>query len=81
MSKDIASTISLTPTSYKDWENTKNTYHLFFQILGKVKLDLMPRRNHWWQIAFHITPRGLTSNAIPTSTGVFLSLVLLRGST
>ena len=30
----------------EEWEETKITLHLWLQIVGKVKLDLMPKRNH-----------------------------------
>jgi hypothetical protein len=36
------------------WEQSKITLHLWMQIVGKAKLDLMPWKNHWWHITFHL---------------------------
>jgi hypothetical protein len=53
------------------WEDTKITLHLWLQIAGKVKLALMPKRNHWWNITFLVSPKGLTSGPIPHAKGSF----------
>lgn len=45
----------------EDWVGTKETVHRFAQIVGKVRLALSVRRNHWWNVAFHLTGRGITS--------------------
>jgi hypothetical protein len=47
------------------WRDTYETLHRYTQIVGKVKLALAPMVNHWWQVTFFITPRGLTTGAIP----------------
>jgi hypothetical protein len=38
---------------------------MWTQIAGKICLALMPRVNHFWGIAFQITPRGLMTPALP----------------
>ena len=43
------------------WKPTKETLHLFTQVVGKVRLALAPPRNHWWHVAYRVTPRGLTT--------------------
>jgi hypothetical protein len=48
----------------KEWENTKMTLHLYLQIVGKIKLKVMPRRNHWWNITLHVNARGITTNSM-----------------
>ncbi|NQZ76210.1 MAG: hypothetical protein HRT61_08880 [Ekhidna sp.] len=53
------------------WENSKITLHLWLQIVGKIKLDLMPKRNHWWHITLHLSPKGLTTGPIPYQSGSF----------
>src|SRR6478735_7608415 len=45
----------------EDWIGTKETVHRFTQIVGKVRLAGSPRRNHWWNVPFHLTGRGLTT--------------------
>jgi hypothetical protein len=54
-----------------EWENTKMTIHLYMQIVGKIKLKSMPRRNHWWNITLLINSKGVTTGAIPYQNGSF----------
>ncbi|HEX9413616.1 MAG TPA: DUF5996 family protein, partial [Ktedonobacterales bacterium] len=53
------------------WSDTCDTLHLWMQIVGKVKLALAPFLNEWWQVAFHLTARGLTTGPIPFRDGLF----------
>jgi hypothetical protein len=53
------------------WRETQQTLHLWTQIVGKVKLELTPFLNEWWNIAFAVTPRGLTTGTIPAAAGAF----------
>ena len=42
------------------WAATKDTLHLWLQVVGKIKLAYMPPRNHWWQVEvafFHLLDR------------------------
>ncbi|MEU7991360.1 DUF5996 family protein [Streptosporangium canum] len=45
----------------EDWIGTKETVHRFTQIVGKVRLAASARRNHWWNVPFHLTGRGITT--------------------
>lgn len=47
------------------WRETQDTLHMWMQIVGKVRLALAPMLNHWWQVPFYATPRGLTTSVIP----------------
>ena len=49
------------PIPLAEWADTKDTLHRYAQIVGKVRLDQSPRRNHWWNVAFHVTGRGITT--------------------
>jgi hypothetical protein len=53
------------------WRDTLETLHRWTQIVGKVRLALSPRLNHWWEVAFYVEPRGLTTSAIPWNGGDF----------
>ncbi|MFM9902984.1 MAG: DUF5996 family protein [Pyrinomonadaceae bacterium] len=53
------------------WRATKNTLHLFLQIVGKIRLAVHPRVNHWWHVTLYVSPRGLTTGAIPYAGGNF----------
>lgn len=48
-----------------EWEPTYATLHMWFQIIGKVRLKLCPLVNHWWETALYVTPRGLTTSIMP----------------
>lgn len=54
-----------------EWSETCATLQLWTQIAGKVKLQLCPFLNEWWQVALHLTPRGLTTGTIPAGERVF----------
>ncbi|MGE3274634.1 MAG: DUF5996 family protein [Vicinamibacterales bacterium] len=53
------------------WADTCATLHLWFQIVGKVRLTLTPWLNHSWHAPLYVTPRGLTTSAIPHDTRIF----------
>jgi len=53
------------------WQSTYATLHLWTQIVGKVRMALSPRINHWWEVSFYVNARGLTTSAIPYGEGTF----------
>jgi len=44
------------------WEDTRDTLHLWTQVVGKVRLALEPMVNHWWQVPLYVSARGLTTS-------------------
>jgi hypothetical protein len=54
-----------------EWEGTKTSLHLYCQIVGKIKLALTPRLNHWWNVTLYVSSRGITTGPIPFRSGVF----------
>ncbi|MCG9971093.1 DUF5996 family protein [Christiangramia crocea] len=50
-------------------ENKKLTLHLFFQIMGKIRMALTPRKNHWWYITLYVNEKGFTTGSIPIQNG------------
>jgi hypothetical protein len=52
-----------------EWDDTRATLHLWTQILGKIRLAQAPLINHWWQVPFYVTSRGLTTSPIPYGSG------------
>src|SRR5438477_2957336 len=54
-----------------EWRDTIATLHMWTQIAGKVCLALTPRINHFWNIAFQITPRGIATPPMPYAGGAF----------
>ena len=53
------------------WTPTRETLHMWTQIVGKIRLSRAPLVNHWWQVTFYVSPRGLTTSAIPHEAGCF----------
>lgn len=53
------------------WRPTKNTLHLYLQIVGKIRLKTHPRVNHWWYVPLYASPLGLTTRTIPHDGGNF----------
>jgi hypothetical protein len=56
---------------FEAWRDTRETLHLWTQIVGKVRMELCPPVNHWWHVALYVTSRGLTTSAIPYQGGTF----------
>jgi Family of unknown function (DUF5996) len=57
--------------SYPEWSATIDTLHMWTQIVGKVKLELTPFLNDWWNVTFRVSARGLTTSLIPIGTRAF----------
>jgi len=59
---------------WEQWKETAETLHLFMQIVGKTRLALTPIQNHWWNVPFYLTARGLTTSAMPVPTGGLIDI-------
>jgi hypothetical protein len=59
------------PLPVATWQDTYQTLHLWTQIIGKIRLALAPKVNHWWHSTLYVTPRGLTTSTIPYGTRIF----------
>jgi hypothetical protein len=53
------------------WRDTYATLHMWTQIVGKVRLALSPRINHWWEVPLYVNSRGLTTSGIPYGREIF----------
>lgn len=47
------------------WADTRDTVHMWTQVVGKVQLALNPMINHWWQVSLRLSGRGLTTGLMP----------------
>lgn len=56
---------------FEAWRETRETLHMWTQIVGKVRLELSPHVNHWWQVPLYVTARGLTTSPIPYNNSIF----------
>ncbi|HEY2433952.1 MAG TPA: DUF5996 family protein [Vicinamibacterales bacterium] len=54
------------------WRDTRDTLHMWTQIVGKISLALTPRVNHFWNIALQITPRGLQTPMLASGDTHFM---------
>ena len=54
-----------------EWSETRDTLHLWTQIVGKVRLVQTPWINHAWHCTLYVTSRGLTTSPIPHGQRVF----------
>lgn len=52
-----------------DWRDTRDTLHLYTQIVGKVRLARAPLVNHWWDTTLYVTATGLTTSLMSHPTG------------
>jgi hypothetical protein len=59
------------PLPLDEWEGTKEPLHRYAQIVGKVRLEYSPHRNHWWQVPLYVTTRVLTTSPISYGTITF----------
>jgi hypothetical protein len=53
------------------WRETYATLHMWTQIVGKICLALTPLSNHFWNITFQVTARGLATPLIPAGDRTF----------
>jgi hypothetical protein len=53
------------------WQDTYDTLHMWTQIVGKVRKTLSPLVNHWWNVTFYVTARGMTTSPIPYQDRTF----------
>ena len=54
-----------------DWKETCTTLHMWTQIVGKIRTTQMPWINHSWHVTLYVTPRGLTTLAMPHGPRTF----------
>src|SRR5512132_3332174 len=54
---------------YAAWKETRDTLHLWTQVVGKVRLALTPWLNHSWHVTLYVTARGLTTSPITGGGG------------
>ena len=52
-----------------DWQDTRDTLHLYTQVVGKIRLANEPLVNHWWNTTLYVTATGLTTSLMPHPTG------------
>ena len=61
---DVRRTGILPPLPYEEWQPTKDTLHLWVQVVGKVRLATTAPQNHWWNVPLYVDVRGLTTRRL-----------------
>jgi hypothetical protein len=59
------------PLPLIEWQDTCRTLQMWTQIVGKIRMELFPPLNHWWNVTLYVNSRGLTSGPIQYPWGVF----------
>lgn len=68
MSRELSTPPELPPLA--EWADTKQTLHLWAQIVGKIRMASAPPRNHWWHVTLYVDVRGLTTRRLQAANGV-----------
>jgi hypothetical protein len=71
---DVPALAKWPPLVWDQWADTGDTLHMWMQIVGKTRLALSPRQNHWWNVPLYVTARGLTTSAMPLPRGGLLDI-------
>ena len=50
---------------YADWRETRDTLHMYTQVVGKLRLELCAFEPQWGNVPLYVTARGLTTTPIP----------------
>ena len=56
---------------YDDWRPTRDTLHMYAQIVGKLRLALSPFEPQWANVPLYVTARGLTTSPVPLGLRTF----------
>src|SRR5579864_5519828 len=54
---------------YGEWRETRDTLHMYTQVLGKLRLALSPFEPEWANVPLYLSARGLTTSAMPAGLG------------
>lgn len=67
--------MALPELDYTKSKSTIETLHLFFQIVGRIKLSLMPRMSNLAHLPLHLSARGVTTGLMPGGTEIRFDLL------
>ena len=56
---------------YEDWRDTRDTLHMYTQVVGKIRLALSPFEPQWANVPLYVTARGLTTSTVPDGLRTF----------
>jgi hypothetical protein len=53
------------PLPYDEWRETRDTLHMYTQVIGKLRLALSPFEPQWANVPLYVTTRGLSTSPMP----------------
>jgi hypothetical protein len=53
---------------FEEWRDTRDTLHMYTQVIGKLRLALSPYEPQWGNVPLYLTARGLTTTPIPVGS-------------
>jgi len=56
---------------YEEWRETRDTLHMYTQVVGKLRLELCAFEPQWGNVPLYVTARGLTTTPIPFGSKSF----------
>jgi hypothetical protein len=56
---------------YESWRPTRDTLHMYTQVVGKLRLALSPFEPQWANVPLYVTARGLTTSPVPFGSMTF----------
>jgi hypothetical protein len=76
----LSTTANLAPEAWPplpvaSWSTTRDTVHLWTQIVGKTRLALAPMQNHWWNVPLYVNSVGLTTSLMPVGVRAGVEIV------
>jgi hypothetical protein len=74
MSDSVPTTQAWPRLDWAQWQATAETLHRLTQMVGKTRLALTHRQNHWWNVPLYVTVRGLSTSAMPLFDGGMLEI-------
>ena len=57
--------------AYDTWRETRDTLHMYTQVIGKLRLALSPFEPEWANVPLYVSARGLTTSPIPVGLRTF----------
>lgn len=59
------------PLPYEEWCDTRDTLHMYAQVIGKLRLALSPFEPGWANVVLYVSARGLTTSPVPVGLRTF----------
>lgn len=56
---------------FEEWQPTRDTLHMYTQVIGKLRLALSPFEPEWAHVPLYVSARGLTTSPIPVGLRTF----------